>query len=102
MQNPNHSKAIGPSRALRDLGKKAGTAHQHSSLLPSPLAELNSHVSKAALLVELYEKHANSEIRNESELGHVQREMKVIKSEILSELVRSKGALQQLQRETKG
>ena len=84
------------------LKEKGSAGHSHSSSSQNLLAELSSHVSKAAMLVELYEKHANSEIRNESELGHVQREMKVIKSEILSELVRSKGALQQLQRETKG
>ena len=68
----------------------------------NPLAELNSHVSKAAMLVELYEKHANSEIKTESDLDHVRREMKVIKGAILSELARSKGALQQLQGEAKG
>lgn len=75
---------------------------QKQKTVQNPLAELNRHVSKAAMLVELYGKHANSEIRDEGELGHVQREMKVIKSEILSELTHSKGALQQLQREAKG
>ena len=64
---------------------------------PNPLAELSSHVSKAAMLIELYEKHANSEIKTESDLDHAQREMKVIKGEILSELARSKGALELLQ-----
>ncbi len=74
---------------------------QKQKTVQNPLAELGSHVSKAAMLIELYEKHANSEIRDEGELGHVQREMKVIKSGILSELVRSKALLQQLERETK-
>lgn len=70
--------------------------------MQNPLAELGRHISKAAMLAELYEKHANSEIRDESELGHVQREMKAIKSSILSELVRSKSALLQLQGKVKG
>ena len=82
--------------------EKAGATHSHSALQENPLAGLNGHVSKAAMLVELYEKHANSEIKTESDLDHVQREMKVIKAEILSELARSKGALQQLQGEAKG
>ncbi len=82
--------------------EKAGSAGNHGSLSSGLLAELGSHVSKAAMLVELYGRHANSEIRSESELGHVQREMKAIKSGILSELMRSKGALQKLQGETKG
>lgn len=77
---------------------KAGAIKNHSSISSSMLAELGSHVSKAAMLIELYEKHANSEIRNEGELGHVQQEMKAIKSGILSELMRSKSALQQLQK----
>lgn len=75
---------------------------QKQKTVQNPLAELSMRVSKAAMLVELYGKHANSEIRDERELEHVQREMKVIKSEILSELMRSKGALQQLQMEAKG
>ena len=86
---------------MRMQREKSGATHAHNQPPASPLAELNSHVSKAAMLVGLYEKHANSEIRDEGELGHVQREMKVIKSEILSELVRSKSALQQLQKETR-
>lgn len=81
---------------------KAGAAHSHSAPQANPLAELNSHVSKAAMLIGLYEKHANSKIKTDADLGHVQREMKIIKGEILSELARSKGALQQLQREAKG
>ena len=79
--------------------------HTGKTLQPNPLAELNSHVSKAAMLIELYEKHANSEIKTESELEHVQREMKVIKGEVLSELARSKGALEALivqKKEAKG
>ena len=68
----------------------------------NPLAELNSHVSKAAMLIELYERHANSEIKTDAGLGNVQREMKVIKGEILSELARSKGALERLQKEANG
>lgn len=69
---------------------------------PNPLAELNGSVSKAAMLIELYERHANSEIKTDAELGNVKREMKVIRGEILSELARSKGALERLQREAKG
>ncbi len=80
---------------------KTGAVHPAGPLPPGQLAELNTHVSKAATLAELYEKHANSEIRDEAELGHVQREMKVIKTGILSELARSKSVLQQLERENK-
>ena len=65
---------------IKMLKEKGSAGHSHSSSSQNLLAELSSHVSKAAMLVELYEKHANSEIRNEGELGSVQREMKVIKS----------------------
>ena len=78
---------------------KAGVAHSSRVLPENPLVELNRHVSKVAMLVELYEKHANSELRDEGELGHVQQEMKVIRNGILSELAHSKSVLQKLQRE---
>lgn len=74
---------------------------QKQKTVQNPMAELGSRVSKAAMLIELYEKHANSGIRDEGELGQVQREMKAIKNEILSELVRSRALLQQIQGETK-
>lgn len=82
--------------------EKSGAVHHAGSPLPGQLAELNTHVSKAAMLAELYEKHANSDIRDEAELGHVQREMKVIKAGILSELAHSKSVLQQLQKRETG
>ncbi|MBI2141114.1 hypothetical protein HYU16_01685 [Candidatus Woesearchaeota archaeon] len=62
---------------------------------------LNGQLSKAVAMMELYEKHANSAIRSEAELGHVQREMKIIRDEILSELAHSRKTLQALQQEVK-
>ena len=58
------------------------------------LRELNGQLSKARALMDLYEKHANSNIRSEAELEQVQREIIIIKNEILSELAHSKKSLQ--------
>ncbi len=63
-----------------------------------PVYELNGLVSRASALISMYEKHANSAVRSPAELEHVQREMKAIKSEILSDLMRSRGMLQKLQK----
>ena len=65
------------------------------------LEGLNGQLSKAVAMMELYERHANSAIRSEAELEHVQREMKIIKDEILSALMHSRKSLQALQREVK-
>ena len=67
----------------------------------SPLRELAvvaDGVSKAGAFVGLYEKYANSYLRSQAELEEAQREMKVIKSDILSELMRARGILQKLQK----
>lgn len=55
-------------------------------------------ISKTSALVGLYEKYANSEQRSQAELEEAQREMKVIKSDILSELMRARGILRKLQK----
>ena len=65
------------------------------------LESRNGQLSKAGAMVELYEKHANSVIRSSAELEHVQREMKIIKDEILSALMHSRKSLQVLQQEVK-
>ena len=67
-----------------------------------PLAEMSRHISKAGVLIGLYQKHANMEIRGAAELDHVQREMAVIKSEIISELSHSRSLLQGLQKASRG
>lgn len=63
------------------------------------LEGLNGQLSKASAMMELYEKHANSVIRSKDELEYVQREMKIIKDEILSALMHSRKSLQALQQE---
>ncbi|MEK6837363.1 MAG: hypothetical protein AABX69_01815 [Nanoarchaeota archaeon] len=63
------------------------------------LEGLNGQLSKASAMMGLYEKHASSVIRSKAELEHVQREMKIIKDEILSALMHSKKSLQALQQE---
>ena len=65
------------------------------------LEGLNRQLSKAGAMLELYEKHACSVIRSKAELEHVQREMKIIRDEILSALLHSKKSLQVLQQEVK-
>ena len=65
------------------------------------LGELTGHVAKAGVLVSLYEKHANTESRNVAELEAAKRELRVIKQEILAELLQSSSALHRLQREVK-
>ena len=65
------------------------------------LEGLNWQLSKAGAMMELYEKHANSVIGNKAELEHVQREMTIIKDEILSALMHSRKSLQVLQQEVK-
>lgn len=65
------------------------------------LEGLNGQLSKAAAMMELYEKHANSTIKGEAELGHIQREMKIIRDEILSALTHSRKSLHALQEEVK-
>ncbi len=65
------------------------------------LEGLNGQLSKAVAMMELYEKHASSVIRSSAELEHVQREMKIIKDEILSALMHSRKSLQVLQQEVK-
>ena len=62
---------------------------------------LNGQLSNAGAMMELYEKHAGSVIRSKAELEHVQREMKIIKDEILSALMHSRKSLQVLQQEVK-
>ena len=63
----------------------------------SQLESASQHISQAQALIGLYEKNANAEIGSMPELGQVQREMKIIKSELLAELMRSKSALQKMQ-----
>ncbi len=65
------------------------------------IESLNGQLSKAVAMMELYEKHANSAIKSEAELEHVQREMKIIKDEILFALMHSRKSIQVLQQEVK-
>lgn len=65
------------------------------------LEGLNEQLSKAGAMMGLYERHANSTIGSRAELEQVQLEMKIIKDEILSALMRSKKSLQALQQEVK-
>ena len=60
------------------------------------LEGLNGQLSKASAMMGLYEKHASTVIRSNAELEHVQREMGIIKAEILSALMHSRKALQAL------
>lgn len=73
-------------------GREAGLAE----ILP--LNELRQRVSKAGALISLYEKEANSSARTPADVVHAQREMKVIREEILSELLHTKGLLQKIQK----
>ena len=63
----------------------------------SSLEALNRHLSQAQALIGLYGKSANSEIGSKAELEQVQREMKIMKNELLSELMRSKDMLKKMQ-----
>ncbi|MBI2581137.1 hypothetical protein HYV85_05025 [Candidatus Woesearchaeota archaeon] len=65
------------------------------------LERLNEQLSKAGVMMELYEKRAGSVIGNRAELEHVQGEMKIIRDEILSALAHSRKSLQALQQEVK-
>lgn len=58
---------------------------------------LDEQLSAATALIELYERRANSAVRSQDELVVVQREMKVIKAEIISALARLSKKLQVLQ-----
>ena len=80
-----------------EKGKTASAAQSRSSLME--LAGVSDGISKVSALVGLYEKYANSDLRSQAELEEAQREMKVIKGEILSELMRARGILQKLQKE---
>ena len=79
--------------------EKGKTASAAAAKSPRGLAGVTEGISKTSALVGLYEKHANSELRSQAELEEAQREMKIIKSDILSELVRARGILQKLQKE---
>ena len=68
----------------------------------SSLESVSQHISQAQALIGIYEKNANAEIASRAELGQVQREMKIIKSELLAELMRSKSALQKMQAQEGG
>ena len=68
----------------------------------SSFESVSQHISQAQALIGIYEKNANAEIGNRAELGQVQREMKIIKSELLAELMRSKSALQKMQAQEGG
>ena len=90
-----------------EKGKTASAAAAKSARSPaaqsmsslSELAGVTGGISKAGVLVGLYEKHANSDLRSQAELEEAQHEMKVIKGEIISELMRARGILQKLQKE---
>ena len=77
-----------------------GHAHKKANL--SSLASLNQHISQAQALIGLYEKSANSEVGSKAGLEQVQREMKIIKNELLSELMRSKNLLMKMQMQEGG
>ena len=68
----------------------------------SSLKSASQHISQAQALIGIYEKNANAEIASRAELGQVQREMKIIKSELLAELMRSKSAVQKMQAQEGG
>ncbi len=63
-----------------------------------PLAELRQRITKAGTLMVMYEKEANSSPKTQADIVHAQREMKVMKDEILSELLHSKSLLQRMQK----
>lgn len=63
-----------------------------------PVGELRRRISVAGALVRLYEKQANSGVKG-NEVLHVQRELKVIKEEILSELLHARRLLQSMQKD---
>lgn len=67
-----------------------------------PLPEFREHVSKVRALMGLYDKRANSGAMGQPELLQVQHEMKVLKGEITSELLRLKGLAQRMQKALKG
>ena len=73
------------------------STHTRKKASLSSLELVSQHISQAQALIGLYEKNANAEIGSRAELGQVQREMKIIKSELLAELMRSKSALQKMQ-----
>ena len=68
----------------------------------SAMESLNQHISQAQALIGLYEKNANSEIGSKARFEQVQREMKVMKSELLAELVRAKNILEKMQAQEGG
>ncbi|MBI2550052.1 hypothetical protein HYV83_02625 [Candidatus Woesearchaeota archaeon] len=82
-----------------EKGKTASASAAQSRSLLRELAGVADGISKTSALAGLYEKYANSDLRSQAELEEAQREMKVIKSEILSELMRARGILQKLQKE---
>ncbi len=63
----------------------------------SLLGELRHRVSKAAAMISMYGERANSVVNSEAELARLQEEMKLIKSEIVSELAHSRGLLKKMQ-----
>lgn len=79
--------------AAGGAGQKAGQS------LRSLLGLSNEQLLKAGAMMALYEKHANSEIRSNAELEQAKQEMRIIKEETLSTLLRAKKALQRLQEE---
>ncbi len=72
-----------------------GYSHKKTSL--SPMESLSQHLSQAQALIGLYGKSANSEIGSKAGLEQVQREMKVMKNELLAELMRARDVLKKMQ-----
>jgi hypothetical protein len=60
--------------------------------------ELARLLAQAEILIRMYAQEASSEISSPSRQEEVQHEMKIIKKEILSGLMRSKSILQKMQK----
>ena len=77
-----------------------GPAHNKSS--SSTMESLNHHISQAQALIGMYEKSANSEAGSSAGLEQVRREMKVMKNELLAELMRARSILKKMQAQEGG